>query len=225
MSGPTVEDISASIARRIFGNPFLIREAIDTHHKRPPAVVLGEGGRTVLGIRSIERIVCRLETIFAFGQNGLLMGKPWHFCKPPQQIHQIGIRKHRGIQLQQVTQVVNGRRNRLQKMGLALEVATEAIGSKHLKRSEEYKQREPFYKMALIGYFGILLKTLIIFKYQLTTELERIVGRSLPKEGSEIIIERSLAATLEIDEIRIPHGIKHHVACLEVAIEKALGRL
>ena len=110
-------------------------------------------------------------------------------------------------------------------MGLALEVATEAIGSKHLKRSEENKQREPFYKMALIGYFGILLKTLIIFKYQLTTELERIVGRSLPKEGSEIIIERSLAATLEINEIRIPPGIKHHVACLEVAIEKALGRL
>ena len=49
----------------------------------------------------------------------------------------------------------------------------------------------------------ITLERLIILPYQLPAELEGIFGRSLPEEGSQIIIERSLSATLEIYKIGI----------------------
>ena len=88
-------------------------------------------------------------------------------------------------------------------MLLALEIATESIGTQHLQGTEEHKETQAMHEMAHRWYLGIVFQRLIVLPYQLAAELEGILGRSLPKEGSQIIIERSLSATLEINKVRI----------------------
>ena len=79
--------------------------------------------------------------------------------------------------------------------------------------------------MAYARYLGIVLQTLIILIDKFTAELERVFGTGLPEERGHIIIERSLASSLEVDEIWIAVLVDHDITCLEVTIEKRLHRL
>ena len=62
-----------------------------------------------------------------------------------------------------------------------------------------------------------------IFIDQFAAQLMRILGRRLPQERSQIVVIRTLAATLIIDKPRIAIMIEHHVASLELAIKETLA--
>ena len=106
-----------------------------------------------------------------------------------------------------------------------LEIATEAIGTQYLKDTEKYKQRQPCHEMMGCRDLRELFQCIIVFVNQLTTQLIGIFRRCLPEERGKVIIIRSLAPTLEINKIRIPLGVKHHVTSLEVTIEESITLL
>ena len=76
--------------------------------------------------------------------------------------------------------------------------------------------------MANRGHLGIVFERIIILIYQFAAQLVRIFGGSLPQERGQVVIERSLSATLIINEIRIALCIEHHIACLKITIHETV---
>ena len=75
MCASAVEDISAAIARWVVGDTFAIGETIYGNHKRPLAVVFGEGGWSVLRMGGIDVLVGHLITVGAVGCRLFYQGK------------------------------------------------------------------------------------------------------------------------------------------------------
>ena len=104
-------------------------------------------------------------------------------------------------------------------MFLALEVATEAISTQHLKQPEEHAKLQSLAELLLVDLL-ILLQTLQIDLDEFLAQLFRIACRGLPKETCHIILNRTFPAALEIYEIRILLAIEHDIAGLEVTIHE-----
>ena len=107
-------------------------------------------------------------------------------------------------------------------MELALEIASESVGTQYLQLTEQHEERQAVNEMMGRRHLGKLLHGVVVLIDQFTTYLIRILGRSLPQERGQVVVVRTLATALEIDEERTPLAIQHHVACLEVAIEETL---
>lgn len=58
--------------------------------------------------------------------------------------------------LQQITQILDSRRNTLYEVLLALEIATESIGTQHLQSTEEHKETQAMHEMTHRWYLGIV---------------------------------------------------------------------
>ena len=110
-------------------------------------------------------------------------------------------------------------------MFLAFKVATEAVCAQHLQQTEEHKQRKTVYKMAFRRHFGKMLQAVIILENQLAAQFERIFCTCLPQKRSKVVVVRTFATALEINELWISVGIEHNVPCLEVAIKKGFHLL
>ena len=107
-------------------------------------------------------------------------------------------------------------------MELALEIASESVGSQHLQLTEQHEERQTVNEVMGRRYLGKLLHGIVVLIDQFTTDLIRILGRCLPQERSQVVVVRSLATALKVDEIRTALAIQHHIACLKVAIEESL---
>ena len=72
-------------------------------------------------------------------------------------------------------------------------------------------------------HFNVVLQRIVVFINEFSTQLIRIFRRCLPQERGEIVIEWSFPSALEINETRIALRVYHHIASLEIAIQKAVG--
>ena len=79
-------------------------------------------------------------------------------------------------------------------------------------------------EVALAGHLGIVAQRLVVLVDQLAAQLVGIAGRSLPEEGGQVVIVGAAAAALVVYEVGLSLAVKHHVACLEVAVEETVGR-
>ena len=68
----------------------------------------------------------------------------------------------------------------------------------------------------------ILPQRIEVGLYKFFSEFLRIIGFSLPNKRSDIVINRTLSAALEIDKIRFTI-YQHHVTRLEITIEESSG--
>ena len=220
MGATTVEDITTTIATLILGDALTIGETIDPHHQRSLGIVLRERSRTVLRMCLIRIQVCRLITVGTTG-NRLYLLELWQFGQLSEDLHQMGIVEDRRAG-QQFTQVLDGRRNRLDEVFLLLEVTTETVSTQHLKGTEEHKQGEPAHEMTGWRHLYIILQRIIVFVDQFTAQLMRILRRSLPEERGKVVIVRSLTPALIVNKVRIAIVVKHHIAGLKVAIEETI---
>jgi len=225
MGRPAVEHISATVARRIFGDTLMERKAVHGDLQRAFAVILGESSRPVLRVGRVNVAVGGLEPVGSAEHRHFLGRKLWQLSEPFEQCAEIGIGHHLLAQLKDVAQVLDGGRNAIDEVLLVLEIASKPIRPQDLQRAEEHKVAQPLGKMAHGGHLDILLERLIVCGDQLATQLEGVVGGGLPQKRGKIIVIRALASALEIDEIGIAFAVEHHVASLKIAIEKTLARL
>ena len=107
-------------------------------------------------------------------------------------------------------------------MLLLLEIATEAVCAKYLKRTEEYKQRQTVDEVTHRRHLGIVLQRVVVFIDEFPAQLMGILRAGLPEERGEIVVIRTLAPTLIVDEPRITIVVEHHVASLEITVEETL---
>ena len=128
------------------------------------------------------------------------------------------------VERQQLAQVLDGGRNAVDEVLLALEITAKTIGAQHLQGTEQDEKTQAVDEMAHRRHFGIVFQRIVVFLDELATQLMRIFGGCLPEERSQIVVYRTFASTLEIDETRIPVDANHDVASLEVAIEKTVCR-
>ena len=171
MCRAAVEHISSAIARTVLWYALTVREAEHTHSQRTLAVVLGECSRTVLRMCYIHVAVGCLVAI------GTRCG--WLFDmrilrqlgQSAQHVHHIRIREHVFAHLQQFAQIVYSWRNRLNEVLLALEVATETIGSEHLQSTEQHKQTQTSNEVAHTWHLGVQLQRFVIFQYEFAAQL------------------------------------------------------
>ena len=174
-----VEDIATTIAALILRNALGIREAIDAHHQRSLGIVLGERGRTILRVGLVGVQVCRLVTI-GTTDCSLHILELRQLRQAAQHTDQIRIGEVTLVE--QLTDILHSRRNRLDEVGLALEVATETIGTQHLQLTEQHKQAEALNKAMGRRHLGQLFQGIIVLIDQLATQLVRILCRGLPQE-------------------------------------------
>ena len=219
-----IEHVATPVARRIFGNTLAIGEAVDQHLQRSLAVVFGICRQSILRMRRIDIILGGFQSIGTRLHRCFLMGKLRQLSETGQYITQIGIGQDILTQLQQVAQVVHSRWNTVDEVLFMLKVTSEAIGSEHLQRTEQHKQRQTCGKMARARHLYILLQRIIVFCYELTPQFEGIARRGLPQKRGHIIVERTTTATLEVYEIRVVIFVKHDISCLEIAIEETVTR-
>ena len=131
--------------------------------------------------------------------------------------------------VQQLTDILHGRRYGLDEVELALEIAPEAVGSQHLQLTEEHEERQTVDEVVGRRHLSKLLHGVVVLIDQFATHLIWILGRSLPEERGKVVVVRTFATTLEVDEIgllavsRLLLAVdQHHVTCLEITIEEAL---
>ena len=104
-------------------------------------------------------------------------------------------------------------------------IATESISAQHLQRAEQHKQRQTVNEVAHRGHLYVVLQRVVVFIYQFTAQLVRILGRGLPQERCHIVVVRTFTTALIVDKPRVAIVIEHHVACLEVAIQEGIAFL
>ena len=98
-----------------------------------------------------------------------------------------------------------------------LEIPTETIGPQDLQRAEQHEQAETVVEMILVNVGHIWLQCFQISPDQVLLQVFRIAGPRLPYERSHVIIDRTAAASLEINEIRLA-VLHHHIPGLEITI-------
>ena len=170
-------------------------------------------------MRLIGVQVCRLIAIGTTGRRLNLL-ELWQLRQALQHIHQIWIWEV--TLLQQLAQVLDGGRYRLDEVCLTLEIATEAIGSQHLQLAEQHKQAQALHEFVGSRHLRILLQRIIVLIDQLSAQFVRILRTGLPQERCQVVVVRTTTTTLEVNEIRITLSIHHYIPCLKVTIQEAL---
>ena len=173
-----VEHIPSPISALVLRDSLAVGETIDAHDKRPFAVILREGGRSVLRVCLIDVAICCLITVGTLCHRLFLLRKLRQFGKTAQEVHHIWIREH--VEFHQFTQVLYCRRYAVEEMLLALELSTETVCAKHLKGAEQHEERQTRYEMTGRGHFYIVAQTVVILIDEFSAQLMRILGRSLP---------------------------------------------
>lgn len=146
----------------------------------------------------------------------------WIFAQRGKYFFQVGeIFYHTILILQQCLYALDGRWYAGEEMGFALEVSAEAVCTQHLHQAEEHEQLQPSVESRPVHLANEWLGMGQIGVNQLFAQRLWIAGCCLPKERGKVVIDRAYAPALEIDEAGFALRSKHHVACLEVAIEES----
>ena len=197
MRRTTIEDVATAIAGLVLRNTFSIRETEDTHHQRTLCVVFRERGRAVLRMGLIG-IVIRCLVAISTRRHRLNLLVLRQFRQTTEHINQVRIGER--TLTEQLAQILHGRRNALDEVLLALEIASEAVSPQYLQLTEEYKQCQTLHKTMGCGHLRILLQGIVVFKHQFSAQLVRILRTGLPQERCQIIVVRSPTASLEVDK-------------------------
>lgn len=146
----------------------------------------------------------------------------WIFAQRGKYFFQVGeFFYHTILILQQCLYAVDGRGYAGEEMGFALEVSAEAVCTQHLHQAEEHEQLQPSVECRPVHLANEWLGMGQIGVNQPFAQRLWIAGCCLPKERGKVVIDRASASALEVDEARLALRGKHHVACLEVAIEES----
>ena len=121
---------------------------------------------------------------------------------------------------EKLPQIAHGIRHAAQEMRLLLEIAAETVGAQDLKRPEEDKQPESGVEV-LFADVHVGFQRLEIGADEFLAQGLRIARPGLPDKGSDIVVDRTLASSLEIDEIRLA-VLDHDVPCLEISVHEGL---
>ena len=127
-------------------------------------------------MRTVDIVICNLITISTGYSRTLDALELRQLRESAQHIHHIRIWENLLAHLQQITQILDSRRNTLYEVLLALEIATESIGTQHLQSTEEHKETQAMHEMTHRWYLGIVFQRLIVLPYQLAAEIEGILG-------------------------------------------------
>ena len=103
-----------------------------------------------------------------------------HLGESAQHIHHVRIGEHLLAQLQQRAEVVHSRRNGIDEVLLALEVAAETVCAEHLQRAEEYEEAQTVDEVAQRRHLGVLLQRVVVFGYEFAAQLVAVACRRLP---------------------------------------------
>ena len=104
-------------------------------------------------------------------------------------------------------------------MLFALEVTAVAVSTQDLQEAEENKQTQAPAETGLVD-FHEAAQLLEVDPDELLAQVCAIARRGLPEETGEVILDRTTTSSLEINEMRMATGIEHHIARLEVTVEK-----
>ena len=118
MRRTAVKHIASTIATLILRDTFLVREGEYADYKKVLPLYLPLRERSNLLV---------LFTLF------------WKFLTQAAK-HVQQVRIVETVKLEQLTQVLNGRRNGVDEVLLTFEIAAETIGTQHLQRTEEHKE-------------------------------------------------------------------------------------
>ena len=118
-----------------------------------------------------------------------------------------------------VAEVAEGVRDRLQEMGFAFVVATEAVGAEHLEGAEEDEMWESLSPSVFSQTWLKLTEFVEILVDEAVTEFGGEVSTGLPEEGGDVVLGRAASSALEIDEPGLT-VTDHDVAALEVAVKE-----
>ena len=132
------------------------------------------------------------------------------------------VRIFRIILAQQLSEVLDGIRNALDKVRFLFEIATETVGSQHLQGAEQDEMAQLAEEIVAV-YRLVLAECLDVFVQQLFAQAFRITGLGLPEEGGHIVKERAFASALEIDEPRFT-VLDHDIPALEVSVHEGSRR-
>lgn len=102
---------------------------------------------------------------------------------------------------QLATQILDGWGNAVEKIGLALKIASQSVGAQHLQDAEEHKEME-FGAESIFVKRTDLMQFCEVFSNHGFSEHLRITRRSLPKEGGEVVLQWPYLSALEIYEAR-----------------------
>ena len=156
------------------------------------------------------------QFVSLFGLLFLEAGQGGHLF---QQAVQVGIvRKGR---LQQAAEVVHGRGNAGDELGLPFKEAPKTVGTQHLQGAEQHKQAQAAVEMGfvhrLIGTQGLQIGLQQSFLGAI-----REAGACLPDERGYVVINGAAPAALEVDNPRLP-VFDQDVPCLEVPVHECVA--
>ena len=125
--------------------------------------------------------------------------------------------------LQQMTQVIDCKRYRLQEVGLLLKISSKTICAQYLHGTEQHKVLQRIVERLHI-YWHILLQLIYILCHQFFAQVWVEVRLSLPQERCYVVVHRTFASALKIDKVWHQLALivlhNHHIARLEVAVHK-----
>ena len=145
MGGAAIKNVSSAVSALIFRYSLSVREAVHRNNQRALAVIFGECGRTVLGMCLVDVSLGSTVTVGTRQCRLFYARKARQLREPSQHIHHVRIRET--VELQQFAQVLYRIRNGIDKMLLLLEIASETIRPKNLKRSEQHELAQAINKM------------------------------------------------------------------------------
>ena len=141
--------------------------------------------------------------------------------KPLQHVRKVRITFERIHE--KLPQVLQRIRYALKEMSALLDPASEPIGPENLEGTE--KDEDPQILLEHVPVHGHEPFQRIEIRFdQLPLQVLRITGAGLPDEGCDIILQRSPAASLEIDEPGLP-VVKHYVPRLEIPVHEGAGAI
>ena len=151
-----VKDITATIATLVLRDTFAIGKTEHPDHQRSLRIIFREGSRTILRMSLIRVEVGGLIAIGSTS-HGLYLLELWKLGELSQNLHQIRIMERRRTG-EEFPEVLDGRWNGFDEVLLLFKVASEAIGSKHLKGTEEHKERQAIDKMSHRWHLNIIFQ-------------------------------------------------------------------
>ena len=199
MRTAAVEHVAPAVAAVVCGDALLVAEAEHLHHERCFRFVPFR-----CGLQGAGRIVEARQAHHA-----------------AQHIVETGIVVGHAVE-QQAAQAADGQGYAVQEILLPLHVAPESVGTQHLERAEEHEEGQPLAEAFLVQRGEELVELVEILPHEVFAQRLGVAGRCLPEEGGHVVLQRTLHASLEIDEARPALRQQHHVARLAVAVEEEM---
>ena len=109
-------------------------------------------------------------------------------------------------------------------MRLLFKVAPETVGAQGLKVAEQHELAQLLTEMSLVKIWQESPYGTEIGRQHVFLQVFGVTGTGLPNERCNIVVDRALAAALEVYEVR-NIVLKHYVAGLEVTVHESFAHV